>query len=68
MPFFRMVMKLLPQIGQKTNWYSSTGSNSKASLHPGHVKIIELLIFCIVPLPILCLNFLKLKKYLGRLY
>ena len=34
-------MKLIPQIGHDTNWYSSTGSNSKVSLHPGQVKLLN---------------------------
>ena len=34
-------MNSFPQTGHSTNSYSPTGSNSKASLHPGQQKVIE---------------------------
>ena len=47
---FRIVMNSIPQSGQGTNWYSPAWSNLKVSLHLGHVKVVEPLIFCIFPL------------------
>ncbi len=37
---FRTVIKLIPQIGQETNWCSPTWSNSKLPLQSGQVNIM----------------------------
>ena len=62
--FFRIVINSILQIGQWTYWYSSTKSNSKFSLHSGHVKITEALIFCISFSPIIIGAFVNLRNIL----
>jgi hypothetical protein len=64
----RTVINSVPQIGQGTNSFSPTKSNSNFSLHPGQENVVDSLVISIVCSPETMLEFVTIKKCVYILY